>query len=329
MLFWNWIRLITFGLVIAIVLTLGSQDGLSSDFSKWLLELRSEALERGISEDTLINSLDRVTPIKRVIELDRSQPETILTLQEYIKKVVTSSRIEKGRRLLAKNRILLEKVYRVYGVPPRFIVSLWGIETNFGDYTGGFSVIAALATLAHDGRRSSYFRSELLTALKILDEGHVSPKNMVGSWAGAMGQNQFMPSSFVNFAIDFDRDGRRDIWENKQDIFASTANYLSKSGWKRGQTWGREILLPDGFDYNLANPKIQKSLGEWQALGVKRINGEDLPSVMGMMASIVVSNSKGAPVFLAYNNFRTILKWNRSNYFAIGVGTLADLIVKK
>ncbi len=326
--FTDWKRLFNVTIVIAIILASGSREGLSSEFSVWLSELRSEALETGISEDTLINSIDQVTPIPRVIELDRSQPETTLTLQEYMQRVVPRSRVKKGKQLLAKNRVLLEKISHVYGVPPRFIVSLWGIETNFGEFTGGFSVIAALVTLAHDGRRGTYFRSELLTALKILDEGHISSKAMVGSWAGAMGQNQFMPSSFVNFAIDFDGDGRRDIWKNKQDIFASTANYLSKSGWKEGQTWGREIILPDGFDYSFAGPKILKSLGEWHALGLKKINGENLPVVEGMMASVVVPNSSEESAYLAYDNFRTLLKWNRSNYFAIGVGTLADLIVK-
>ena len=301
-------------------------DNPAEDFAVWLEALRAEALGIGISAGTLDGALAAVEPIPRVIELDRSQPESTLTFKQYMERVVPNSRVQKGRKKFKENATVLEAVREVFGVQPRFIVALWGIETNFGQYTGGFSVIASLATLAHDGRRSAYFRAELLNALQILEEGHITPDAMMGSWAGAMGQSQFMPSSFVRFAIDFDGDGRRDIWTTKADVFGSAANYLSKSGWKGDQTWGRKVLLPDGFDTALAGLKISKPLADWQALGVRRANGRNLPVVAGMAGSIVFPGGDGGPAFLVYDNFKTTLKWNRSTYFAMAVGHLADRI---
>ncbi|MBT3170277.1 MAG: lytic murein transglycosylase, partial [Rhodospirillaceae bacterium] len=296
------------------------------EFSVWLADLRAEALGQGISPAILDAALEGVEPIPRVIELDRSQPEGTLTFQQYMERVVPNSRVEKGRKKLAENAAALDAVYKVYGVQPRFIVALWGIETNFGQYTGGFSVVASLATLAHDGRRSAYFRGELLNALRILEEGHITPDAMMGSWAGAMGQSQFMPSSFVKFAIDFDGDGRRDIWTTKADVFGSASNYLAKSGWRGDQTWGRKVKLPGNFDNSLADLKITKTLAAWQKLGVRRANGNDLPRVAGMGASLVFPGGDGGPAFLVYNNYKTVLKWNRSTYFAMAVGHLADRI---
>jgi len=295
-------------------------------FAFWLEELRAEALEQGISAATLEVALTGVKPIPRVIELDRSQPEGTLTFKQYMDRVVPNSRVVKGRLMLQENSSALEAVRKVYNVQPRFIVALWGIETNFGQHTGGFSVIASLATLAFDGRRSAYFRSELLNALRILEEGHIAPDAMTGSWAGAMGQSQFMPSSFVRFAIDFDGDGKRDIWTTKLDVFGSAANYLSESGWKGDQTWGRQVRLPANFDTAQASLQISNSLAYWQALGVRRVNGQNLPIVAGMMGSIVFPGGDSGPAFLVYDNFKTTLKWNRSTYFAMAVGHLADRI---
>ena len=295
-------------------------------FAFWLEELRAEALGQGISAATFEVALAGVKPIPRVIELDRSQPEGTLTFKQYMDRVVPNSRVVKGRLMLQENSSALEAVRKVYNVQPRFIVALWGIETNFGQHTGGFSVIASLATLAFDGRRSAYFRSELLNALRILEEGHIAPDAMTGSWAGAMGQSQFMPSSFVRFAIDFDGDGKRDIWTTKLDVFGSAANYLSESGWKGDQTWGRQVRLPANFDTAQASLQISNSLADWQALGVRRVNGQNLPIVAGMMGSIVFPGGDGGPAFLVYDNFKTTLKWNRSTYFAMAVGHLADRI---
>ncbi len=296
-----------------------------ADFDAWVTALRAEATAQGISHEILDAALEGVTPIARIIELDRKQPEFTQTFAQYMEKRITTKLAEEGRRHFALNRALLKKVGKKFGVQPRFIVALWGVETRYGTYTGGFPVIAALATLAYDGRRSDYFRGELLKGLTILEEGHIAPVDMMGSWAGAMGQCQFMPSSFLNFAVDFDGDGRRDIWTTQADVFASAANYLARSGWRDDQTWGREVTLPDGFDPALADLDVVKRLSAWQALGVRRADGSDLPS-RDLKASVVLPGGEGEPAYVVYSNYQTILKWNRSHYFAMSVGRLADLI---
>ncbi len=309
-------------------LTLVSTGALAQSqqsFDNWLAELRVEALEKGISAATLDRSLVGIEPIPRVIELDRSQPESTLTFDQYVTRIVSQIRIANGRARYAEHRELLEKVGEEFGVQPRFIVALWGIETNFGQFTGGFSVIGALATLAYDGRRSTYFRRELLNALRIVEEGHIDPAEMKGSWAGAMGQSQFMPSSFLNFAHDHDGDGAKDIWNTTADVFASAANYLKRVGWRDDITWGRAVRLPEGFDAALASLDIVKPLGEWQALGVRRTDGTDLPD-REIPASVILPGGTGGPAFVVYDNYRAILRWNRSHYFAMAVGQLSDRI---
>ena len=294
----------------------------------WKEKLKIEAIEKGISKNTLDLAIDDFKPIKRVIELDRRQPEFTLTLDQYLKRVVPSRRIKKGQLMLAKNNKILEKIGKKYSVQPRFIIALWGIETDFGRLDGGFSVVHSLATLALDGRRSKFFRKELIRALRILDQGHINIRDMRGSWAGAMGHFQFMPSSFENFAVDYDNDGKRDIWRNKKDAFASAANYLSKSGWKSDQTWGREVRIPQEFDGTLINSKSFKRMSKWRSLGIKRANGRDLPS-RELLGALVKSKDRDSKVYLVYKNYFTILKWNRSLYFALAVGSLADAIVSK
>jgi membrane-bound lytic murein transglycosylase B len=294
-------------------------------FLEWLKKLNAEASKTGIRDEILASALTGVKLVPRVVELDRKQPEFSLTFRQYMDRVVPNSRVKKGRKRLAENKELLEEVGAKFGVQPRFIVAFWGIETDFGRVTGGFKVIPALVTMAYDGRRSKYFRKELINALKILDGNHIKVKDMVGSWAGAMGQCQFMPSSFLNFAIDYDGDGRKDIWSTKADVFGSAANYLKRSGWKGDQTWGRAATLPEGFNSDLANLKVKKTINEWQALGVRRSDGSDLP-VRDLKASIIYSEGAGSAAYMIYNNYRTILKWNRSTYFAVAVGTLADRI---
>jgi membrane-bound lytic murein transglycosylase B len=266
-----------------------------------------------------------VEPIPRILELDRKQPEFTLTFDEYIGRVVSQARIDRGRQLIAENKALLEQVASRYPVQPRFVVALWGIESDFGRLMGTYSVVAALATLAFDGRRSAYFRRELMDALRILEDGHVAPTAMKGSWAGAMGQSQFMPSSFVRFAVDFDGDGKRDIWGTRADVFASAANYLSRSGWQMDQTWGREVRLPGDFDSGLVGHAVRKPLAEWQQLGVRRADGGALPT-RDVSASMLRPGGGRGPAFLVYENFRVILKWNRSDYFGLAVGRLADLL---
>ena len=295
-------------------------------FDKWLVELRVEARASGIGDATLEAVLTGIEPIPRIIELDRSQPEGRLTAAQYLERVVPRSRIEAARTRLARHRPLLDEVAARYGVQPRFIVALWGIETDFGRNTGGFSVIEALATLAYDGRRSAFFRGELLNALKIIDDGHISAHDMTGSWAGAMGQSQFMPSSFLSFAVDRNADGRRDIWATLDDVFASIANYLTSVGWRGDQTWGRAVRLPGGFDGGLLGLDTARPIGGWQTLGVRRADGGDLPARQ-LSASIVQPDGAGTPAYIVYDNFKTTLKWNRSTYFALAVGHLADAMV--
>ena len=299
----------------------------AEEFDVWRGALRTEALANGISAALFDEAFQNVSPIARVIELDRNQPEFTLTLSTYLQKVVSGTRTKKARIRLEEHKDILAEVSAKYGVQPRFVVALWGIETNFGQHTGGFSVIAALATLAHDGRRSAYFRKELLNALTILQEGHIKPADMKGSWAGAMGQSQFMPSSFLSYATDWDGDGRRDIWTTQNDVFASIANYLSSVGWRNDLTWGREVKVPVGLNAaSLSKAKTKKTMDEWRALGVTSADGSPLPK-RNLTSRLVVPAKSDGRAFLAYKNYDNILKWNRSNYFAIAVGTLADNIV--
>ena len=300
----------------------------AEDFSSWLEELRQEARAKGISKATIHEALDNLEPIPRVIELDKKQPEFTQTFWRYLDARVTENRIERGRALLKTHKKLFDTIEMRYGVQPRFLVALWGLETNFGDYLGSFPVIGSLATLAYDPRRSDFFRSELLAALSIIDDGHISAANMLGSWAGAMGQPQFMPSTFVRFAVDADGDGRQDIWHSLPDVFASAANFLSQSGWQGDKTWGREVKIPSDFDLDLAGLEVEKYLVAWQILGIKKINGKNLPRV-NIKGSIILPAGYHGPAFLIYNNFHTILRWNRSNLYAIAVGHLADRITDK
>jgi len=318
-----------FILVLAVVLTLSPRPGVAQEvtFDAWLVDLRTEAAAKGISSATLDAALTGLQPIPRVIELDRRQPEFTWTFRDYMTKLVNAQRVEKGKRKLAQNSKLLNEIGAKYGIQPRYLVAFWGLETDFGRLAEGyFPTIAALATLAHDGRRSTFFRAQLMAALKILDEGHISPAKMKGSWAGAMGHFQFIPTTFQAYAQDYDGDGHKDIWGNQADAYASAANFLTKSGWKGDEIWGREVVLPSGFDFNLASMKVKKNLDQWQALGIRRLGGADLPKVE-IAASVVAPAGAKGPAFMIYGNFRTIMVWNRSIFYGIAVGHLADRLV--
>jgi membrane-bound lytic murein transglycosylase B len=324
----GWIAVLGAGLAAASV---SAPAAARPDFATWLQELRQEAVARGISEVTLDAALADVAPDPRVIAYDREQPEFTQTFSEYLAMRVTEPVVQRGRELMRENRALLERVQAQYGVQPWFIVALWGIETQYGRYTGGFHVIPALVTLAYDARRSDKFREELFYALRIIDEGHITPDSMTGSWAGAMGQAQFMPSTFVTYAVDADADGHRDIWSSKADVFASAANFLARSGWRGDQTWGREVRLPPQFDLALADDFEQpldirdprRRLTEWQALGVRRADGSDLPT-RDLLASLILPDGPGGPAYVVYDNFRALIAWNPSFLFAATVGHLAD-----
>ncbi len=296
-----------------------------SSFAAWLQDFRREAAGAGISRATLDAAFRGVTPNPRVLELDSRQPEFTRTFWSYIGRAVSDTRIERGRSLLAKHRRLLGDVAARHGVQPRFLMAFWGLESSFGDNTGGFEVIEALATLAFDPRRATFFRAQLLDALRIVDQGHIALSRMTGSWAGAMGQLQFIPSTFAAYAIDADGDGRRDIWNSLPDVFASAANYLRSIGWRSDQTWGREVRLPAGFDWNQASLKVEKPLRGWAALGVRAANGQALP-VADFDGSIILPGGYRGPAFLVYGNFRAIMRWNRSIFYAVTIGHLSDRI---
>jgi len=296
-------------------------------FGDWLQDLRAEARDAGIAPATLDSALADIAPIDRVIELDRRQPEFTQTFWTYLGKRVPDGRVARGRELLARHRELLTRIAADYGVQPRFLVAFWGLETNFGDYLGSFQVIDALATLAYDRRRADFFRAQLLDALRIVDRGHIAAGEMTGSWAGAMGHLQFIPSTFVNHAVDRTGDGRKDIWGSLPDVFASGANYLSNLGWQGDERWGREVVLPEGFDLSQATLSVRKPLDAWAELGVRKANGQPLSTPDGMQGSIVLPQGHQGPAFLVYENFRHILSWNRSINYAIAVGHLADRIV--
>ncbi len=294
-------------------------------FLDWLEALRAEARRKGISDNTLRAVLGDIAPVMRVIELDRRQPEFTQTFWTYLRKRVSDERIKRGRAMLAKHRELLNKLYTEYGVPPRYIIAFWGLESNFGDFQGRFRVIEALVTLAYDQRRAHFFRAELLGALQIIEEGHISPDAMMGSWAGAMGHMQFIPSTFNGHAVDYNGDGRKDIWGSLPDAFSSAANFLSNKGWRPGEVWGREVCLPEEFDLMLAKINRKKTLKEWSSFGVRRPNDVALPQA-NMEGSIVLPQGYKGPAFLVYDNFRAIMRWNRSINYAISVGHLADRI---
>jgi len=296
-----------------------------SDFYTWLNDLRIEAVEFGISPELVNRALpNNLKPIKKIIKLDRRQPEKVITFEMYKNRVINNRRVKNGRSYLQSNRLLLNKISNKYGVDSQYIIALWGMETSYGKNTGGFSVVKALLTLSYDGRRSKFFRKELLRALKIIDDKNISLKDMKGSWAGAMGQCQFMPSSYEAYAQDYNGDGKKDIWNTREDVFASIANYLHRSGWKKNQPMMIRVSLPRNFDNSLIGFKNKKSFKAWNSMGVRLINGSLLGRSKKGKFSIIQPGGIGYKTYIAYNNYRVILKWNRSLYFATSIALLAD-----
>ena len=297
-----------------------AEDKFKLFLNDFLNEKVSMKYDKNIINDLKKNSFF----IKRVVELDRSQPEFTLTLNQYLNKAVSENRVKKAKRLYKENYSLLKKIEKHYKVQPRFIISLWGIETDFGRYTGSFKVIPSLLTLIYDGRRAKYFEKEFFYALDIIKDGHVSMNKMYGSWAGAMGQCQFMPSSFVKYAQDWNKDGKKDIWKTKSDVFASAANYLKNTGWNYNQTWGRKVYIGN-LTKNI-NKKKKYKLSYLKKINVLNFDKKLLPKSDISARLIFLKNEKEFG-YLAYQNFDNILKWNRSNYFVIAVGTLSDRIL--
>ncbi|MGE0668964.1 MAG: lytic transglycosylase domain-containing protein [Sphingomonadales bacterium] len=315
-----------------------AQDAQPS-WDDWLKGVRKEAAEKGIRADILDQTLTGLTPLERVIKADQNQAEFVETLETYLAKRVSQLRIDNGRKAMAENGDILRQVADRYGVQPEYIVAIWGMETAYGRVEPDENAIQAIATLAYDPRRGDFFRRELFAALEILNNDYITPAELKASWAGAMGQPQFMPTSYLQYAADFDGDGHRDIWTNRGDIFASIANYLKSYAWKGDRHWGYEVSLPEGFPAKLAAVGSYDQKGcramnqhskalpvsEWQALGVRDRDGNDLPQTEEA-ATLVEPDGETGRAYLTFGNYRAILRYNCANFYAIAVGRLADLV---
>lgn len=296
-------------------------------FNAYLGQLKSEAQQKGFAGDWLESMLSSVEFRPTVVKADKNQPETKITLDSYLATRVPDWKVAQAVEYYKQHHTLLEKIGREYSVQPRFIVALWGNESNFGRIQGKHDVLSALASLAYEGRREALFKKQFFAALTILKQGHASREAFQGSWAGAMGQSQFMPTSFLTYAVDYDGDGKKDIWQTPADVFASIANYLAQEGWNNEQTWGRQVTLTNQQATDQAGLAQFEPLASWQQRGVRRYDGSALPQVP-MQASLILPDGTDGRIYLVYNNFHTLMKWNRSLYFGVSVGYLADRIKK-
>lgn len=294
-------------------------------FAAFVDSLWPAARSAGVSRDVFDRAFRGVTPDPDVLEKAEHQPEFVKPIWDYLAGAVSDKRIENGKAMLAKWRETLDAIEKRYQVDRYVLVAIWGMETSYGSFTGDKNVIRSLATLAWQGARQDFGRQQLIAALRILQNGDITPEKMMGSWAGAMGHTQFIPTTYEAHAVDFTGDGTRDIWNAVSDALASTANYLKASGWRFGETWGYEVEVPKGFDHSLANPKILKTLKQWEALGVKRVRGLNYPRPEDEAALVLPAGANGA-AFLALNNFRTILRYNNATSYALAVGHLSDRI---
>lgn len=302
-----------------------SSASANEHFSSCTAALADRAKQEGVSQQIIDEIFPHLVHQDRVIELDRSQPEFVQTFPGYFSKRVTDWRTEKGKAMYTKHEKLLHKLSDKYGVPPHYLLAFWGLETNFGSYKGKMPVLDSLATLACDKRRSKYFTQEFLVAVKLMQREKLKKDNMVGSWAGAMGHTQFMPSAYTHYAIDGDGDGQVNLWESEEDALSSAANFLASLGWERSFRWGREVKLPEGFNYQESGYKNRKPLSEWHEQGVKKADGSPLGEGE-TTAYVIVPAGHNGPAFIAYKNFRVIMRWNNSEFYAIAVGVLADRI---
>ncbi|MFV8985068.1 lytic murein transglycosylase [Serratia fonticola] len=296
-----------------------------AEFPVYVEQLKRRAIKQGIPAATVENAFANAHFVDRVINADRNQLEKKITLDDYLSRVLPTWKIQRGREMRQQYQPRLARVTARYGVPEQYIVALWGMESAFGKIQGKEDVVSALATLAFEGRREAFFTKQLMAALKIIEQGHVDAGNLKGSWAGAMGQSQFMPTSFLTYAADGDGDGKIDIWNNLDDVFASTANYLATEGWQPGVSWGREVKLPAQFNAEQLGLKDSQGHSEelWAAKGVVLADGSPLP-VSGLRSWVIAPDDMQGRAFLVYDNFRTLMHWNRSYYFAISVGMMAD-----
>lgn len=296
----------------------------AGDFRAFVAGIYAEATAQGIRRDVLDAAFAGVTPNQKVIERDRKQAEFTMTWTRYRALVISDKRIASGRAAVTQNRALIGQVEARYRVAASVIMGIWGLESSFGVDTGTYNVIESLATLAWEGRRAVFFRAELMAALKILNNGDITPARMTGSYAGAMGQPQFMPTSYVRLAVDFDGDGKRDIWGSKADVMGSIANYLARSGWRPGETWGQPVAVPQGFA--AAGRDVKRPLAEWARQGVAPAGGKwnaagDAP------AAVLAPDGAGGETFMVFNNFTAIRRYNPSDFYAIAVGLIGDWVM--
>jgi membrane-bound lytic murein transglycosylase B len=310
-------------LVVALAAPVPAQ---AEGFHDWLEGFRAEAAAAGIRADVLDVAFEGVKVNERVFELNDAQPEFAQTVWDYLDKALSESRVQTGRAKFAENQSLLTRIEQAYGVDAEVIAAIWGLESSYGALMGEYDVVAALATLGWQGRRAGYGRSQLIGALKILQNGYAARSELKGSWAGAMGQTQFIPTTYLSHAVDHDGDGRRDLWSNLGDVFASTANYLAASGYAAGAHWGAEVSLPEGFDHSLASTDAHRALAEWRAAGLKgaRVELEDLDP--NLRARVLLPAGARGPAFLVFPNFEAILKYNQSTSYALAVGLLSERI---
>lgn len=296
-------------------------------FSEWLSLLRSDAIAAGIDPELFDRAFSGIEPNPDVISADSSQPEFTRPVWEYLDGALSPLRIAQGRTLRLQHRDTLNAIKKQYGVDREVLLAVWGLESNFGGNIGNHNVLRSLATLAYEGRRQVFWRSQLLAVLQILQRGDVTPERLIGSWAGAMGQTQFMPTTYNEHAVDFDGDGKRDLWNSPADALASAAHYLQASGWQKGQPWGFEVQLPQNFDYTLADPEVRRSITEWMALGVKPLDMEVREDADDdALATLLLPAGHRGPAFLLLNNFRSILKYNNSTSYALAIGLLSDAL---
>lgn len=320
----NW--LISLGAFAAV--SLSSAQAAHADFERWLESFRAEAAAAGISQSVLDEALTGLTINPRVYELNDNQPEFSRGIWDYLDSAVSATRVNNGKTKYLENQRLLTLIESAYGVDAEIVAAIWGLESSYGAIMGSHDAIQALATLAFEGRRTGYGRSQLIGALKIIQHGYAERNELKGSWAGAMGHTQFIPTTYLAYAVDHDGDGKRDIWSNLGDVFASTANYLSVSGYRAGDPWGLEVRLPAGFDYALADSDVKKAVVEWAAGGVEAIRGPGLierfdPNMRGRL--IIPAGARG-PAFIVFDNFGAILKYNRSTAYALAVSLLSEEI---
>lgn len=295
-------------------------------FDAWLEAFKRQATVQGISAATVDRAFQGISLNRRVIELSQRQPEFTKTIWEYLDGAVSNRRINQGKELLNRHRQLLSRIQQRYGVEPEYLVAIWGLESDYGRVFGSFNVIEVLATLGYQGRRQEFGQEQLMAALRIIDRGDIAADRMVGSWAGAMGHTQFIPTTFLEYAVDFDGDGRRDLWNSIPDALASAANYLSQAGrWRSSLRWGYEVELPQNFDWDLSDSDSRRAIQDWQSYGIRLPGGQPLPSSRASAALTAPAGYRG-PAFLVTDNFRAILRYNNATSYALAVGHLGDRI---